>query len=68
MSKELVNLANIIPFPKSCGFCESKENVQLFAGLMLCRSCQENIRTTNPGMFIANDQIEKKPRINLGFA
>lgn len=39
MSKELVNLANIFPFPKSCGFCESKENVQLFAGLMLCGSC-----------------------------
>ncbi|WP_239511654.1 hypothetical protein, partial [Enterobacter ludwigii] len=60
MSKELVNLANIVPFPKSCGFCESKENVQLFAGLMLCSSCQENIRTTNPGMFTANNQIEKK--------
>ncbi|EMU20211.1 hypothetical protein ABNIH17_20329, partial [Acinetobacter baumannii ABNIH17] len=43
-----------------CGFCESKENVQLFAGLMLCSSCQENIRTTNPGMFTANKQIEKK--------
>ncbi len=60
MSKELVNLANIVPFPKSCGFCESKENVQLFAGLMLCGSCQENIRLTNPSMFSANDEIEQK--------
>lgn len=60
MSKELVNLANIVPFPKSCELCASKENVQLFAGLMLCGSCQENIRTTNREMFAANNQIEKK--------
>lgn len=60
MSTDLVNSANIIPFPKSCGICESKENVQLFAGLMLCDHCQENIRITNPGLFAANELIEKK--------
>jgi hypothetical protein len=36
------------------------ENVQKFAGLMLCESCQKNIRFTNPGMFASNDQIEQK--------
>jgi hypothetical protein len=60
MSTELVNSANIIPFPKPCTFCESTQHVQLFAGLMLCRSCQENIKITNPGMFEANDQIQQK--------
>ena len=60
MSTELVNSANIISFPKSCAFCESTEHVQLFAGLMLCRSCQGNIKITNPGIFEANDQIEQK--------
>ena len=43
-----------------CAFCDSRENVQLFAGLRLCGNCQENIRITNPGMFEANDQIEQK--------
>ena len=60
MSTELVNSASIISFPKSCGICESKENVQPFAGLMLCESCLENIRITNPSMFATNDQIEQK--------
>ncbi|MDV7480528.1 hypothetical protein R4515_17895 [Acinetobacter baumannii] len=60
MSTELVNSANIITFPKPCTFCASTQHVQLFAGLMLCRSCQENIKITNPGMFEANDQIQQK--------
>jgi hypothetical protein len=49
-----------VEFPRSCSFCDSRENVQFFAGLMLCGSCQENIKITNPGMFEANDQIEQK--------
>jgi hypothetical protein len=60
MSTELVNSASILSFPRPCDFCESRENVQKFAGLMLCGNCQENIRITNPGMFEANDQIEQK--------
>jgi hypothetical protein len=53
-------MSNIIQLSKPCAFCDSRENVQLFAGLMLCGNCQENIRITNPGMFEANDQIEQK--------
>ena len=53
-------MSNIIQLSKPCVFCDSKENVQLFAGLMLCGNCQENIRITNPGMFEVNDQIEQK--------
>ncbi|EOX9163824.1 hypothetical protein MZL57_004142 [Acinetobacter baumannii] len=60
MSTEFVNSASIIPFPKSCGICESKGNVQLFAGLMLCGRCQENMRITNPGLFATNESIEPK--------
>ena len=60
MSTELVNSASILSFPRPCDFCVSKENVQKFVGLMLCGSCQENIRITNPGMFVANGQIEQK--------
>jgi hypothetical protein len=53
-------MTNIIQLSKPCAFCDSRENVQLFAGLMLCGNCQENIRITNPGMFEAKDQIEQK--------
>ena len=60
MSTELVNSASILSFPRPCGFCESRENVQKFAGLMLCGNCQDNIQITNPGMFEAKDQIEQK--------
>ncbi|UJA02847.1 hypothetical protein GBN93_17940 (plasmid) [Acinetobacter johnsonii] len=60
MSTELVNSASILSFPRPCDFCESKENVQKFAGLMLCGSCQENIRITNPDMFVAKSQMEQK--------
>ena len=60
MSTELVNSASILSFPRPCDFCESRENVQKFAGLMLCGNCQDNIQITNPGMFEAKDQIEQK--------
>jgi len=60
MSTELVNSASIISFPKTCGICESNENVQMFAGLMLCSHCLENIKITNPGLFAANEVIEPK--------
>ena len=53
-------MSNIIQLSKPCTFCDSRENVQLFAGLLVCRSCQENIQITNPDMFEANDQIEQK--------
>lgn len=60
MSTELVNSASILSFPRPCDFCESRENVQKFAGLMLCGNCQDNIQITNLGMFEANDQIKQK--------
>jgi hypothetical protein len=53
-------MTNIIQLSKPCTFCDSRENVQLFAGLMLCGGCQENIRITNSGMFETNAQIEQK--------
>ncbi|MCO8092462.1 hypothetical protein [Acinetobacter pseudolwoffii] len=53
-------MSNIIQLSKPCAFCDSRENVQIFSGLMLCGNCQENIRITNPGMFEANGQIEQK--------
>ena len=59
-------MSNIIQLSKPCAFCDSMENVQLFAGLMLCGNCQENIRITNPGMFEANDQIEQKGHLVVG--
>lgn len=55
-------MSNIIKLSKPCTLCDSRDGVQLLAGLMLCRRCQENIRITNPGMFAANDQIEQKAR------
>ena len=60
MSNIIVDSANIVSFPRLCVFCESKENVQKFVGLMLCGNCQENIQITNPGMFEANGQTEQK--------
>ena len=53
-------MSNIIQLSKPCAFCDSRDNVQLFAGLMLCGNCQDNIRITNPGMFEAKNQIEQK--------
>ncbi|OTG62954.1 hypothetical protein B9T25_14215 [Acinetobacter sp. ANC 4470] len=60
MSNFIVDSANIVSFPRPCSLCESMENVQKFAGLMLCGNCQENIRITNPGIFETNTQIEQK--------
>jgi len=51
---------NIIQLSKPCVLCENRQNVQLFAGVLLCFQCQENIRLTNPGVFAVNDDIEKK--------
>ncbi|SEM35878.1 hypothetical protein SAMN05216500_1342 [Acinetobacter sp. DSM 11652] len=51
---------NIIQLSKPCTLCGNRQNVKLFAGLMLCSQCQENIRITNPGMFASNEQIEQK--------
>ena len=59
-------MSNIIQLSKPCAFCDSRDNVQLFAGLMLCGNCQENIQITNPGMFGANDQIEQKAQDQPG--
>ncbi|WP_228723783.1 hypothetical protein [Acinetobacter sp. NEB 394] len=41
-------MSNIIQLSKPCAFCDSRENVQIFSGLMLCGNCQDNIRITNP--------------------
>jgi hypothetical protein len=59
MSIKLVNSANVVKFPRPCTLCDARENVQLFAGLMVCEQCQENIRITNPEAFAANDSIEQ---------
>ena len=58
MSIDLVNSANIITFPRPCTLCESRKNVQLFAGLMVCESCQKNIIFANPDHFSADREIE----------
>ncbi|WP_262479122.1 hypothetical protein [Acinetobacter pittii] len=59
MSNVLVNSVNIVKFPYPCTFCYARENVQLFAGLIVCEQCLENIQITNPGMFATNDSIEQ---------
>jgi len=51
---------NIIQLSKPCLLCGNRQNVQLFAGLMLCSQCQDNISITNPSMFTANNEIEQK--------
>lgn len=53
-------MENVIQLSKPCSLCGNRNHVQLFAGLMLCTECKENIRTTNPSMFDVNDNIEKK--------
>lgn len=59
MNTEIVSAANVVKFPRPCTLCDARENVQLFAGLMVCEQCLENIQITNPGMFAANDSIEQ---------
>ena len=53
-------MSNIIQLSKQCALCDSRENVQLFAGVLVCDQCQENIRLTNPSIFPANDETEQK--------
>lgn len=53
-------MSNVIQLSKPCTLCDSRKNVQLFAGLILCGTCQENIRLTNPSMFAENGLIEQK--------
>ncbi|WP_257223306.1 hypothetical protein [Acinetobacter sp. YH16058] len=60
MSTHITTMANTIMFPKACTLCQSRKNVQLFAGLLVCDQCQENIRLTNPSIFSANDETEQK--------
>lgn len=60
MSTDITTTANTIMFPRACTLCQSRKNVQLFAGLILCESCQENIKLTNPDTFSANDKLEQK--------
>lgn len=60
MSIDLVNSTNIITFPRPCTLCESKKNVQLFAGLMVCENCQKNIIFANPHLFSANNEAKPK--------
>ena len=59
-------MSNIIQLSKPCAFFFFFDNVQLFAGLMLCGNCQEYIRITDPGMFEANDQMEQKAQDEPG--
>ncbi|MCO8046422.1 hypothetical protein NI467_13975 [Acinetobacter bohemicus] len=60
MSTHITTMANTIMFPKACTLYQSRKNVQLFAGLLVCDQCQENIRLTNPSIFSANDETEQK--------
>lgn len=60
MNKEIVSDANVVKFPRPCTLCHARENVQFFAGLMVCEQCLDNIQITNPGLFATNDQIEQK--------
>lgn len=53
-------MENVIQLSKPCTLCGNRNHIQLFAGLMLCPQCQENIRITNPGMFDVNENIEQK--------
>ena len=55
-------MTNIIQLSKLGAFCESRENVQLFAGLIFCDSCQENIHITNSEMFAVNDQTQQEAK------
>lgn len=52
-------MTNIIQLSK-LDFCESRENVQLFARLIFCDNCQENIQITNFEMFAVNDQTQQE--------
>ncbi|HGH3284125.1 hypothetical protein [Acinetobacter baumannii] len=60
MNTNIATTTNTIMFPKACTLCQSRKNVLLFAGILVCDQCQENIRLTNPGTFSTNDEIEQK--------
>lgn len=60
MSIESENFVSIITFPRPCTLCESRKNVQLFAGLMVCENCQKNIIFANPHLFSSNNETESK--------
>ncbi|QIC72178.1 MULTISPECIES: hypothetical protein [Acinetobacter] len=60
MSTHITTTANTIMFPRACTLCQSRKNVQLFVGLLVCDQCQEKIMLTNPGTFLDNDEIEQK--------
>ena len=60
MNTNITTTTNTIMFPKACTLCQSRKDVLLFAGLLVCDQCQENIRLTNPGTFLANDALEQK--------
>ncbi|KRR92707.1 hypothetical protein ACUNVI_19555 (plasmid) [Acinetobacter baumannii] len=60
MSTHITTTENTIMFPKACTLCQSRKNVLLFAGLLVCDQCQENIKLTNPGTFSANNALEQK--------
>ncbi|WP_257223649.1 hypothetical protein [Acinetobacter sp. YH12134] len=60
MNTNIATTKNTIMFPKTCTLCLLRKNVQLFAGLLVCDQCQENIRLTNPSIFSANDETEQK--------
>ncbi|BBL22544.1 hypothetical protein F939_00024 [Acinetobacter radioresistens DSM 6976 = NBRC 102413 = CIP 103788] len=60
MNKEIVSDTNVVKFPRPCTLCDDRENVQFFAGLMLCEKCQENIRITNPNLFAEKFFLRKK--------
>ncbi|WP_151819648.1 hypothetical protein [Acinetobacter seifertii] len=60
MSTNITTTTNTIMFPRACTLCQSRKNVQHFAGLLLCDQCQENIRLTNSGISPANDETEQK--------
>ncbi|MFV5405986.1 hypothetical protein VXQ92_14910 [Acinetobacter sp. 228] len=60
MNTHIATTTNTIMFPKAYTLCLSRKNVQLFAGVLVCDQCQENIRLTNPSIFPANDETEQK--------
>lgn len=62
MSKKSDTSASIITFPRPCILCESRKNVQLFAGLMVCENCQKNIIFANPSLFSNDREIEAESK------
>jgi hypothetical protein len=59
-------MSNIIQLSKPCAFCDSRENVQLFAGLMLCGIVRKISGLLILACLRPMIRLNKKPRINLG--